>query len=722
MPHPQSNKQSTVEISNVAPALRSDLKFSLQQHGGETCYLIEDEKNTKFYRVGIPEYTFISLLDGTTTVREAIAYTASKLGKEAFSERDAASICKWLIDSQLAFTDASSDYQRLLQGAETIAKSKRVQRFNPLLLRLPLVRPDGIVTSATKLFGWWFSKPAFFIWLAVVVYAIYEVATKWSAVDPAALRILAPGNLARLLVSWTLLKIVHEFSHGIACKKYGGHVREAGLLFIVLAPIPYVDVTSSWRMASKWKRIVVSAAGMYTELFFGAIAAIICVNAEPGVVQQMAYNFLITASVVTLIFNANPLMRFDGYYILSDYWEIPNLYALGQQFTRYLGRKYALGVPARLPNWGWRRGLAIRGYGICAFFWRLFICASLILAASTILEGAGIVLAIGAGILWIGIPLVKFVGYLFQGNTIEKPSLRRFAIASVVVGCALGGLLMLPEPGGVRAPAVVQYEPLHIIRAPHSGFVTQVFLRAGSAVAAGQPIVQLDNPELQTEVAQMRIQGKQSEHRSRIYSKDEEVAALQVEREMRDVLKRQIKERDQQLSMSTVTSPAAGTIISREMQTLLGRYVQEGEELCAVGANDQKELQVSVAQLDLPKFSEQSGNDVEVKLHTPGSSPLSCVLGAVDPRADQRLPHDALAAANGGPLVVQPIEAADESLKWQLIEPRFNAQVPLDSEMSAGLRAGQLTTVRLQVARGTMASFFYRGMTGWIDRRLSVLR
>jgi putative peptide zinc metalloprotease protein len=713
---------STVEITNVAPALRGDLRFTLQKYGSQTCYLIEDEKNSRFFRVGIPEYMFISLLDGTTTIREAMAYTATQLGGDAFTERDAASICKWLVDSQLAQTEASTEYDRLLETAESTSKSKRLQWFNPLLIRLPLIRPDRIVRWATRVFGWWFSWPAFAVWIGVVLFSVHQVLTHWNDISVTSQQIFAKGNLLWLLVTWTALKIAHEFSHGIACKKFRGHVREAGLLFIILAPIPYVDVTSSWRLSSKWKRILVSAAGMYTEVFLAAIAAIVWVHSGPGVLHQQAYNIVITASLVTLLFNANPLMRFDGYYIFSDFCEVPNLYALGQQYTKYLGRRIIMGVPARLPDWSVRRAAVIKAYGVLALIWRLFICASLILAASTMLAGAGIVLAVVATVLWLGVPLVKLGRYLLRGNQVEKPNLVRFSMAAGLIAGSVIAIWNLPEPGGIRSPAIVRYEPLYVIRAPHNGFVHEVFVGSGADVVTDEPLVRIENPDLVAEVVDMRLEGKQSEQRSRIYRKDGDVAAMQVEEEMRDVLKQRITERESQLLQSTVTAPAGGMIVTRGIDSLAGRFVHEGEELFAIGVEDQKELEVSIAQGDMKMFSQEQGNEIDVLLKPTGAESIVCILQNVDPRASQQLPHPALAASNEGPLAVQPLENEQTDEQWQLVEPRFVAKVALDHPQSAKLRAGQQTTVRLRIARGNMGSYFYRGVTGWVERRLERMR
>jgi putative peptide zinc metalloprotease protein len=717
-----SQPSSTVEIANVAPTLRTDLRFVLQSHGGQTCYLIEDPTSSKFYRIGIPEYTFISLLDGTTSVRDAVAYTASLLGSEAFTERDAASICKWLVDAQLAYTEASGEYDRLLASAQSSARSKRMQKFNPLLLRLPLLRPDRVVNAATQLFGWWFSGPAFALWVGTITLALHQVVTNWANVAHSSVQIFADGNLLRLLLTWTLLKVVHEFSHAIACKKFGGHVREAGLLFILLAPIPYVDVTSSWRFSSKWRRILVSAAGMYTEIFCAAVAAIVWVNTPPGVLHQQAYNIVVTASFVTLLFNANPLMRFDGYYMFSDFLEIPNLYSLGQQYTRYVARRHMMGVSARMPTLPWKKNAAIRMYGVAALVWRVLVCASLILAASCLFAGAGIVLAIAATALWLGVPVYKLGRYLLAGNEIEKPNRLRFAVSAAVLLAAATAFVLIPEPGGIRSPAIVQYEPLHIVRAPFAGFVLEVKNRSGASVAQGAPIVVMENRSLTSEIAEMRAEGRQSEQRSRNYRKEGDVAALQVESEVRDVLLQKVTERQKQLNESVILAPAGGIVVTRDVDALLGRYVEEGQELLAIGVDQQKELQVSVSQDDIETFSQQSGQTVDVLLLAPGSSAFSSTLGTVDPRATRYLPHPALAAVNDGPLAVQESEAMGAENKWKLVEPRFLAKVPLSGVHSASLMAGQRGIVRLRTARGNLGQFIHRKVSDWVDRRLAQLR
>ena len=716
-----ATKQSTVEIGNVAPCLRNDLRFTLQKHGQEVCYCVEDPLNSKFYRIGIPEYAFLSLLDGTTTIQDAVRHTAQYLGAEAFNEREAAAMCKWAIDNQLAYTGASSQVDRLFDVARKNAVQQRLQWINPLLIRVPVLKPDKLVTGLTRRLGWMVSGFAFAVWLTIGIFALFQLLINWSEFTSASVGALSPGNRWWLLATWIALKVVHETAHGVTCKRYGGKVREAGFLFIVFAPIPYVDVTSSWQFPSKWQRIFTAAAGMYAELFCAACAAIIWCHYDHVFVRQIAYNVMLAATFMTLLFNANPLMRFDGYYILSDLLEIPNLYPLGQQFTRHLAGRFFLGTKSKLPKWPASKSAIIKVYGLLAFLWRLFVCASIAIAASTLFAGLGIVLAIVSVALWLGFPLVKLVKHFSAQDSIQKPRPLRFAGTLLATATALFLLLMLPEPGGVRAPAVVRFAPLHVIRAPHAGFVEAISVRGGETVRPGQPIVRIENYELERESDDLRIVIEQSKLRTRLYRDRQEMAAVQAEAETRRAQQEEYDQRQAQLARAKLTAPAAGTILSPNVHLLSGRYVQEGEELLTIGEESNKELELSIAQENVDFFRQFVGKTVLVTLRSPGIDAMRCHLARIDPRGSRAIAHNALSAASGGPITVQPVQASENNVEsaadWEFTEPRFAGIVKLTSAQSLRLKAGQTATARVLSQRGTLGQFFYRTIAKWLRHR-----
>ena len=316
---------STSSIGESRIALRDDIRFRPQTFGGETCYILEDPTSSSFYRIGVAEYTLISLFDGRNTIADAMQYASTVLGRDAFTEQEVAAISRWLVDSGLAKTHTSAEPSRLHRKGEEHRERERWQWLNPIITKIPLFQPETILSRVSPLMMWLTTWPAFLVWVLAVFAAIHQLATHANRLELRLGQLLTPDNWFWLGLIWLGLKIVHELFHGLFCRKYGGEVREAGMVLIAFAPIFYVDVTASWRFPSKWQRILVAAAGMYVEIFIGAVAALVWIHSAPGLVNQLALNVLILSTITTILFNANPLMRFDGYYILSDLIEIPNL-------------------------------------------------------------------------------------------------------------------------------------------------------------------------------------------------------------------------------------------------------------------------------------------------------------------------------------------------------------------------------------------------------------
>lgn len=179
--------------------------------------------------------------------------------------------------------------------------------------------------------------------------AVWQLISSWSSFTKELQTVVAPHNWPSLMIAWILLKVLHESAHGLVCKKYGGVVSETGIMFLWGMPVPYVDVTSSWAFRSKRQRIYTALAGMYVELFVAALAALFWSHTGPGWIHYWCVHLVVIAGISSLLFNGNPLMRFDGYYVLMDLLEIPNLYGFGQQFCAACGAKSWQAIPWYSP-------------------------------------------------------------------------------------------------------------------------------------------------------------------------------------------------------------------------------------------------------------------------------------------------------------------------------------------------------------------------------------
>ena len=232
------------DLAEMTLTLRQDLMITPRHDGDEPGYLVEDKVNSKYFRIGVPEYTFLALLDGKTTVREAIGIAARVDSQHAVTEEQAATVCRWLVENQLAFTSESASTSGLTAGRSQAEQKPDQARWNPLFLRISLLRPEGLLRRLLPWTGWLFSWPAALAATLLAAVAGNQVLTHWSHFVTSSRGILSTERWLWIAVAWFVVKLLHELAHGIVCKRYGGSVRDAGVVLILGAPVAYMDVTS----------------------------------------------------------------------------------------------------------------------------------------------------------------------------------------------------------------------------------------------------------------------------------------------------------------------------------------------------------------------------------------------------------------------------------------------------------------------------------------------
>ncbi|PHS11805.1 MAG: hypothetical protein COA78_08940 [Blastopirellula sp.] len=662
--------------------LSDELIFTPQIHGEEIYYHLEVPSEGIFYSVGYSEYVFISLLDGNTSVAQAITETARTLGSQALSQHQGSQTAKWLIDNNLVrFSNSAS--------GSIMGKSKNqslVQRMNPFWMKWSLGSPDRLLSFLSLLFGWLFSVPATLLGIGIILFGAGSLFSNWNEFSANVNGILSSNNWLYLALAWVVLKVVHELGHGIACKYYGGEVRDTGLIFILFAPLAYVDVTSCWRFSSKWQRIHVAAAGMYVELIVAAVAAIILSQGASPVTQNFLQNLIVMASVSTLVFNANPLMRFDGYYIFSDLFEIPNLASEANRYLTGLLKRVFYGVkiqPLRILGF---RLWCIRVYSIASAVWRLLICVSLTTAASVLFSGAGVVLAVLGIVIWFVVPCFRLLANL-QQQLYESPTtfVRSLTVTGTIALVLIATWNWLPWPAEMTAPVIVEYSDLATIRSESAGFVTRINVRDGQYVNEGDLLLQLRNGELESRTKNLQIDLQRKESLHRITLSQANSALAQVAERNVQAAEVRLTEAKRQVNALAVRADTSGKIIARNLEQKIGTYLQQGDAILAIGNEQSKELLVSIGQEEIEKVLPQIGQLTNFRVS--GTAMQSGKLDRIDPRASVNLPHPAMSTANGGPLSISLKRTANSG--QQLVVPRFRGVIALPTEISSTLGAGE---------------------------------
>lgn len=705
---------STQEFTRARFRLRDDLIVTPQRYNNENHIHIESPLYSKFYRIGIPEYTFISLLDGQTTVAEAMTLTARTLGPDAFREQEAVAICRWLIETQLA-TNADLCADRIqTRQTEPRRKQSLLSRMNPFWMKLPLFKPNALLDRINNVFGWIHSPAAMVVWAIICGWALVTLLGSWGELTRSSRGVMSASNWVWLGVAWLGLKLLHEFAHGMVCKRYGGEVPEMGAIVILMAPMAYVDLTSAWRFRSKWQRIHTAVAGMYVELFVAAVALLLWSQTQSDELRQHLFNIVLLSSVTTLLFNANPLMRFDGYYVLSDLLEIPNLYAAGTTHATAIARRVFLGregISTVQRTW---QDLFCDVYGIAAFVWKIVICGSLLIAAATLFRGAGLILAAIGVLLWIAVPLARLGQQLAQTFAGEPQRMVRCGAVTAACVIALVGLAWgAPWPGGRSAPAFVEYAPLTVIRANTDGFVATVFVKEGQLVQQGDRLLLLENDELIAECLQLEFEIKQSHAKRRVYIQKDKIASAQIELKQIEALQQRLDERSRQRDHLMLTAPSSGLVAGRNLHELPGLFMKEGTELFTIGLEEAKEIQLSIAQADIGAFHANLNAAVHIRL--PGHDVIIGKVDRLQPKASIEPGSDSLVAPNGGLLPVRVRESKDDDKNiYELIEPCFTGYVSLPKDAARSIPTGRRGLATLADSDRSFGRGLYDVTSHWI--------
>lgn len=709
---------SVREIGSLRPVLREGICFSVQEQGGQRFCLIEDPAASRFHRVGLAEYRFIRALDGRQAVAAILAQLARENG-ETFSEAEAVRIVRWLRDQHLLEVESSRSGLNPREQDHQALQSV-ITWLNPLVCKIPLFHPDRFFTQVEPLLRPFLGWGGFVFWLVLVLAGATHVSMDWRRFVADADGLFSRENWIWLFVAWTGLKIAHEFSHGLFCKHYGAAVREAGVITVVFVPMGYIDATASLGLPSRWRRMMIAAAGLYMEFFLAALAAIIWARTSPGALNTLAHNVVVIGTVVTLFFNANPLMRFDGYYLLSDLLEVPNLATRGRTWWQRTLMWILIGGRDGRPLWPSSQAAWIAAiYGCLAWFWQIVVLGGCLVAGSVALRGGGLILAALAGCVWMALPLVRFGKMLAERIHAGVGSGAALLLRGSLLLAVVAGILFVPWRPVAAGDGVIELTDTDILRTECPGFILREWVRDGDLVKAGQLLVELGNDEATTELAQRRFALERQELRARLAYTRNDVATFQAERASIEALRKEIAERAVFLSTLQIRAPFAGRVTNRQLGRRNGVFLSPGDEILRLGRAEGREVKLAISEREEPHFRAAVGATVQVRMGTrelilPGR------LVRIEARASRHPTHPALTALFGGPLALRRTEESSVDRSgplegYELAWPCFTATVQIDAVDD--LAPGELAQVRFRsTVTHTLWGTSQRVLHHWLRR------
>jgi putative peptide zinc metalloprotease protein len=688
---PSMFSESWHRIAAQRPALRPSVDIRRQQYRGELWYVVRDTFTNTFYRIRPGARRFLVHLTGRLTVEEAWRRCLKENPAGAPGQAEIIQLLAQLHHASLLQSDLPPDSRRLF---ERLRQHRQAQVRNTLasilFLRIPLWNPDRFLARLVPLVRPVFTLAGFAIWALVVLWAVKVAVDHREELFDRSQQVLAPGNLALLFGAFFVTKLLHEFGHAFACRVFGGEVHAMGIMLLVFSPVPYVDVTSSWAFRERWRRVWVGTGGMYVELFLAAIATFVWSQTGAGLLNSLAYNVIFVASVSTLLFNLNPLLRFDGYYILADLTDAPNLHQRGRTQVCSWAERHLFGLRSVATPASTRGEAAFLGvFGLASNIYRVVIFTVIILFVADKFFGLGLVAAIVGSFSLFLLPVIHYVRYLAREPRLERHRARAVAVTAGVLAGVLGFLAFFPWPNHTYAPGMLQAREEARIVAGADGFVVEAVAVSGLPVAPGDLLFRLASPELalritaaEARIRQIRLQENVAREKG-----DATLRVLSRRRESAEADYADLLQRHRDLE---IRAPLAGIWVSPRAHDLLGELVARGRLVGQIVQPTDFEFVAVVAQDDSARLFAHANAPAEIRL--PGQAGQTVPVASVQflPGRQTLLPTAALGWNAGGPVKVR----ADSSDGVTTAEPYFKAIAQVGAPGNTALLHGQTGFIR----------------------------
>jgi putative peptide zinc metalloprotease protein len=638
--------------------LRPDLVVQPQFYEGMTHYVIKDPLALKYFRFKIEEYYLLEQFDGKQTLQDVKKAFERKYRPQTISIEDLTRFVAQLHEAGIIQID-SPDQAKVLIRRRKKNRWRKVWAFlaNILFIKIPIIDPERLLTGMYPYFRWIFTRTFVTLSTLCMMVALSLVVSQWKTFYdklPDFQSFFNWWTIASFWVCLACVKVIHEFGHGLTAKHFGGEVHEMGILFLVLTPALYCDVTDSWLLPNKWRRIWISAAGIYVECFLASIATFVWWYSTPGLMNSLAMATMFICSVNTIMFNANPLLRYDGYYVMADWLEIPNLRIKSTQFFGYLFQEKVLGleipVQSYLPKS--RRYLFVT-YAIASYVYRWFVTFAILWFLSQVLkpyklESVSYLLALFSLVPLLGMPfyqIFKFVRTPGRLRKVKKARAAAFGVAAIAVVTAI---LLIPTPLRVQGSMVLKLAKPEEVYAETEGRLVELNVRNGDWVAENAVLAKLSNPEKLKELSQRTQDHDVNFYKALYYNQSAEpenrAQAKQYE-EFAENLEPGLAKISEQIGKLTLVSHREGRVISSPEKDTVGQWMKPGKPFCEIGDPRKLEVHLILDQGDVNLI--KPDNPAWIKVYGRAEITYKCRVGEISKRSREEVPTELSNMAQG---------------------------------------------------------------------------
>ncbi|MCP4713434.1 MAG: hypothetical protein GY869_32795 [Planctomycetes bacterium] len=713
------------EDQKSLPKARIDVEITEQVYYGKPCYVLKDPAALRYYRLRPPEHAIYKMMDGKNTIEDVLQVLAQRFPSEQFDSQAVMSFIIMLRGANLLQVVGEAGTEFLLKRKEMqkVGLLKKIRR-EYLFLRIPILDPDKILNWMKHNWGGIiFSRAMMYLTILMMLGAL---ALLIANIDKLGDRkpLLNWINLLYVGPMLLLVKAIHEFGHGLTSKHYDCEVHEMGILFLVFMPMAYCDVSDAWMISQKHKRMWITGAGIVVEVVMAALATYIWAFTEgKTVINQFALNMMLIGTINTLMFNGNPLLRYDGYYFLMDLMELPNLKQKGSNYLWYLLQKYVLGVEsANKPIDVEGREVPVFSYAVLSAFYRWFIMFAIVTMVWHFLDpyGWGVVggiMALGCIYSSLITPLVKFFKFLFTQHFRIHLHAATAVILLAVIGGSVYGILMIDVEQSIEAQCVLRPLDLQPIYVAQGGFINagaNGFVKDGQIVDANDILLVLSDPVLDYKSKDLRIRLEQLQRQKTQALQQGAAGAARVEtlieqyNEMNSRYETVLKDIDD----LTIRSTMSGILQIRTQQPLedlVDSFVPEGTSLFSVYAPGRFEAVTAVKLRDKGRI--KVGHAVEIKLWSMDDRIFNSVIRDEPPQPVAHMSSPAFSVIYHGEVPTLPAASQEEALTPATTTYEYELELLSEGEdklpiASGILRDGMVGRSKVVIERMTLGQSF----------------
>ncbi|MCI0639156.1 MAG: efflux RND transporter periplasmic adaptor subunit [Gemmataceae bacterium] len=721
---------------------RGDLSITPQKYEGRTYYVVKDPVSLRYYRFKEQEYFLLQLMDGHHTLDQSQKEFERRFRPERLTLEDLEHFGQQLLTAGLVQNESPQAGKQLFDRRKKRRRRELTQLFtNILYIKIPIFDPEKILTRMLPYFRWMFSMWFLLFSIGVMCAAVFLVLSHFEyflSRLPSYHEFFSFKTIMYLWGALAVVKVIHEFGHGLSCKAFGGEVHEMGFLLLCLSPAMYCNVSDAWTLPNKWKRIIISGAGIYVELMIAAIATFIWWNSPVGTfLNSICLSLMVVCSVSTVLFNGNPLMRYDGYYVLADWLEIPNLRDRSNRYLQRVVMEHCLGIEVHPEPYMelWRRILFI-GYAVLSWVYRWVVTFVILVFLANFLKPYKLeiisnMLAFAAAASMFGWPLYRLGKNIHRRGRLPDMKPTRVTITGSLIALVLLAFFFLPLPvTRIRQPALVQVQPAELahVHVRTGGTLQKLHVKEGEVVKKGKVLAEFTSLELEKRHGQAKsvlaikekviqlydrqidqtrdVREKQQMESARLSARSEYLAAKTV-----------LEQVDEERNWLTLFAPRDGVVLGLPLIDEVGKRWEkdEGTPFCSIG--NPKKLRVltpippadfELLHQNLKKVGAAQHLDVTVRVQGLGDGTWQGHVALEHlPSSEAKEIPLGLSSKGGGPLAVQPTGESKQLIPQSQI---FLVGIPLDNP-DESIIPGTLAQVKIHCE--------YRSCAWWVWRAIS---